>query len=76
MLARQRAGDCRDHLWHNPVAIALERDLGTKACVSMRWAHVASGSLCGLHALTPDARYFLERWSRDRADQCFLLVWS
>lgn len=74
--ARARANDCRTHLWHNPLAIALERALNRKCVVTLTCAHIgaAGGEPGAVYRLSAEAIAYLDRWSRDRADPSFVLV--
>ncbi len=77
MLARKRAGESRSHLWHHPVAIALERACCAYAAITERRVHLCGTLRTAVYDLHDEARYFHAQWLRDRAQpETSLLVWE
>lgn len=69
-VAKQRAKDSRDHCWHHPIAVAIERIRpDCKAAISRDRLHIAAASGIGAILQPSDGETirFLHEWRYDRA---------
>lgn len=69
-LATKRCNGKRNHLWHNPIAIALERRFGTGAfaVVTDERVFIATNAITWSYYLTELGKIYLRDWKAGKND--------